>query len=69
MHSKALARHGARLEHQRRKLARARRELRALPEIREALQHAEIQLHQAIIALDQEAGAQMRRELEKDASR
>ena len=64
MKSKDIARQSARLEHLRRRLHRAKRELRGMPaEIGDSLHLAMVQLSHAVEALDREAGAQQRREL------
>lgn len=67
MNARDLSRHSARLEHQRRKLHRARRELRSTPpEIRDSLHQAALQLAHAIQALDRHAGEQLRRETSRN---
>ena len=63
MKARDLVRNSARLEHQARRLARVRREIRSLPEVRSMLDQTLLHLSQAVHALDQAAGEQARREL------
>lgn len=63
-----VARYSARLEHQRRKLHRIRRELRGHTgaDVVDSVHLAMVQLAHAVEALDRQAGEQMRRDLRRD---
>lgn len=63
MKARDLSRASARIEHSRHKLVRVRQDVRAMKEIRHALEEADRQLKMAIQALDHEAGEQLRKEL------